>query len=322
VPPDVSVIVPSHFRPLRLRWLLNALWEQTLDRDRFEVIVGHDSGEETERLLAEHPLDAAGVLRSVCAPEGTGPPGANRNRALGLARAPLVVFTDDDCRPPADWLEHVLAAAARHPGAIIQGPVHADPAEAVMLRSTFPRTQHFDDVPRPWGECANIAYPRALLEQLGGFPERSWVTCEDTDLLLRARRLGARYAGDEAMATRHAVEEGTLLDWVRGAARWRHLPALVARYPELRTELHARVFWKETHALLVAGGLLAASPARRATLPWIALAWRYASARPWRGGGLRGRLRHISELPGWAVIDAAELAVLARASLRERALVL
>ena len=41
-PPDVSVVVPSHARRLRLRWLLNALEEQTLAPERFEVIVVHD----------------------------------------------------------------------------------------------------------------------------------------------------------------------------------------------------------------------------------------------------------------------------------------
>ncbi len=55
--PEISVVVASHDRPYRLRWLLNALEEQTLDRDRWEVIVAHDSrGPETEALLREHPL--------------------------------------------------------------------------------------------------------------------------------------------------------------------------------------------------------------------------------------------------------------------------
>ena len=33
--PEIAVVVPSHDRPLRLRWLLNALEEQTLDRSRW-----------------------------------------------------------------------------------------------------------------------------------------------------------------------------------------------------------------------------------------------------------------------------------------------
>jgi glycosyltransferase involved in cell wall biosynthesis len=319
-PPELSVVVPSHFRPLRLRWLLNALWEQTLDRARWEVIVGHDSGPETEQLLREHPLAAAGVLRQAAAPAGTGTPASNRNRALALARAPMVVFTDDDCRPPAVWLQRVLEAAARHPGAVIQGPVQADPAEAAMLRSPYPRTQHFEDVPRVWGECANIAYSRRLLQELGGFYAAGWVTGEDTDLILRARAAGAAYVGDAAMATRHAIEEGTLLDWVRGARRWRDLPDLIARHPRLRDELFLGVFWKESHAwaLAAVGGIALATRRPLAA----ALVIPFARSRPWRGGGPRGRLRHLAELPGWLLIDLAELAVLGAVSARRRVVVL
>src|SRR5688572_22134714 len=103
--PEIAVVVPSHDRPLRLRWLLNALEEQTLDRDRWEVIVGHDSaGPETEEILRTHPLAQAGVLRHVTLAPGTAPPGRNRNAAWRLTEAPLVAFTDDDCRPPREWL--------------------------------------------------------------------------------------------------------------------------------------------------------------------------------------------------------------------------
>jgi hypothetical protein len=324
--PELSVVVPSHFRPVRLRWLLNALAEQTLDRSRWEVIVGHDGGSDTERVVREHPLAQAAVLRSTQQPTGTAPPGRNRNAALALARAPLVVFTDDDCRPPPEWLERVLDAARHHPGAVIQGSVISDPEEAAMLRSPYPRTQQYLDVPRVWGECANIVYPRELLERLGGFEQEDWQSGEDTDLLLRARAAGAEYVGDTGMQTRHAVEEGWLLGQLRGASRCRDTPALVARHPELREHFLARVFWKKTHAWLLLGALAATTAAARrppgsAALA-IAAAVPYAAARPWRGGGPRGRLRHLAELPGWALVDLAELLVLARASAGARTVVL
>src|SRR3954454_9052027 len=128
--PEIAVIVPSHDRPLRLRWLLNALAEQTLPTDRWEVIVGHDSsGPETEELLRTHPLARAGVLRHVALEPGTAPPGRNRNAAWKLTEAPIIAFTDDDCRPPAEWLENALNAALRHPGAIVQGATMPDPDE-------------------------------------------------------------------------------------------------------------------------------------------------------------------------------------------------
>jgi glycosyltransferase involved in cell wall biosynthesis len=115
--PRLSVVIPSRGRPLRLRWLLNALEEQTLARDAFEVLVVHD--DDYGDLLAAHPL----AVREIVAPPSG--PAVKRNLGWRAAQAPLVVFTDNDTRPPADWLEHVLTAAGRHPGAIIQGRTRA-----------------------------------------------------------------------------------------------------------------------------------------------------------------------------------------------------
>src|SRR2546421_2918739 len=42
MPPELSVAVATHERPLRLRWLLNALDEQTLDRSLWEVVVAYE----------------------------------------------------------------------------------------------------------------------------------------------------------------------------------------------------------------------------------------------------------------------------------------
>src|SRR4051812_13976662 len=139
---DLSVVVASHDRPLRLRWLLNALEEQTLERARWEVVVAHDSrGPETEALLRDHPLAAAGVLRHLTFAPGPGP-AQKRNAAWRAATAPLIAFTDDDCRPPPDWLARLLAAAAARPGAMVQGATRPDPDEReLLLRAPHARSQ-------------------------------------------------------------------------------------------------------------------------------------------------------------------------------------
>ena len=163
--PDIAVVIPSHDRPLRLRWLLNALAEQTLERDRFEVVVGHDSGgPATAELLATHTLAEGGVLRSVALEPGSAPPGKNRNAAWRLARAPVIAFTDDDCRPPPGWLELALAAARSHPGAMVQGATQPDPDEGNIGRyAPYVKTQSIRP-PRPWAQACNIIYPREVLD--------------------------------------------------------------------------------------------------------------------------------------------------------------
>lgn len=318
--PKLSVVVPSHDRPLRLRWLLNALAAQTLDASEWEVVVCHDSaGPETEQILTMHALAAAGMLRHRAFEPGSAAAAAKRNAGAALARGTTIVFTDDDCRPPEGWLQGVAQAVADHPGAIIQGPVEADPDELVMLRSPFPRTVAFEDVPRVWAESCNIAYPRALVERLGGLAEDLHVG-EDTDLALRGQALGAPFLGDGRMRTYHAVDEGRLRDRLREARRWSDLPLLMRRRPKLRSQLTLGIFWKREHALLLLAWAGLAARRRSPLAGLLAVPW--ALARRDHGGGLRGSARRLASLPAWVLIDATEIAVLARASLRHRSVVL
>jgi GT2 family glycosyltransferase len=318
---EVSVAIPSHERPTRLRWLLNALEEQTLDRDRFEVVVAHDSSDETAELLRTHPLTEAGVLREIRF-ETRQPPAALRNAAWRAARAPLVAFTDDDCRPSAEWLEQLVAAASAHPGAIVQGATRPDPDEIVLVaHSPHARTLTVDP-PVPWAQTANILYPREVLERLDGFDERfPDAAGEDTDLAQRGIEAGVAYVGEPGAVTFHAVHPGSLLKLLRSVWRWQAVPYVVKRHPGLREGMPLGVFWKPRHAKLALALLGLALATRRRWLAVLVLPWA-VEALPSYGSGPRGRARALSELPARAVIDVVEMAALARGSAKHRTLLL
>ncbi len=298
----LAVVVATKDRPLRLRWLLNALEEQTAAH---ELVVVHDSsGPETEALLRER-----GVRHAARA----GGPAAMRNAGWRMASAPLVLFTDDDCRPPPDWVAGALAAARRHPGAIVQGETQPDPAEiGVFHHAPHARSQQIVP-PHVMAQTCNILYPREVLERAGGFDETfPQAVGEDADLALRARAAGAAFVAAPEMLTFHAVESG-LVSRLRGTWRWRHMALLVSRHPRLRRELPLRGWaWKTSHAtfLLAAAGLLA----RR---PWLALPWILTAPRVY-GDHPRALARTATELPGRAVLDAAETAALLWGSVRYR----
>ena len=323
--PEVSVVVPSHGRPLRLRWLLNALEETDMERGRWEVVVVHDdAGDETEGLLRGHPLARGGTLRHRRLEPGTGSPARQRNVGWREAHAPLVAFTDDDCRPPATWLPRLLATALTNPGAVVQGAVRPDPDEAHLLHAAPHARSLTVEPPGPFAESANVLYPRELLERLGGFDERfPSAAGEDTDLMLRARAAGARYAGAPTALTYHAVDAPGLFGRLRSLPRWRHVAKVVRAHPQMREALTLGLFFKPSHAALP--GVIAALPAlvrcRPAVAVALALPWALAAA-PRYGLGLRGIARSASELPGRLVLDVAEAAVLVRGSVEERTLVL
>jgi len=315
------VVVPSHDRAPRLRALLDALQEQELAHDRFEVIVVHDSTDtETEELLRSHPLAAAGVLRHTTLPPDSMLPAAKRNVGWRAARASLIAFTDDDCRPPPGWLGTAMAAARRRPGAIVQGATFPDPDERGNLRARFAETQLLDP-PTIWAETCNIVYPREVLEGVGGLDE-SLLAFEDTDLALRAQERGVPFVGAREVVTYHAVHISSLARKLRGVGRWRDGPATVKRHPGLRESLPLGIFWKPTHAWLPLAVLGLALEVRRHRgavllgLPWAV----HHLAR--YGRSPRGRLRSVAELPAQGAIDLGEMIVLLRASIRHRTLLL
>jgi hypothetical protein len=204
---------------------------------------------------------------------------------------------------------------------VIQGRTVPDPDELALLhRAPHARSQLIDP-PTPWGQACNIAYPRSLLERLGGFDETLF-TGEDTDLLQRALADGARLLGAPEVITFHATHVASLRGRMRTAWRWQHIARVVREHPRLRRDFPLGVFWKERHAKL-ALGLAAAPLARRAPLVSAALAVPWAlDALPRYGRSPRGLARAVSELPGLAVADGAEMAALARGAVRYRTLVL
>jgi hypothetical protein len=299
------VVATAAKRPARLRWLEAALAAQT------------------------RPADAVLVVDD--AQLGAGPGGA---RNAGWRAAPpdvdLVAFTDDDCRPAPDWLERLVAAAQAHPGAVVQGATRPDPDEAHLLAAApHARTQDVAP-PNAWVQAGNVAYPRALLERVGGFDAALGWGGEDTDLWLRARAAGAELVAAPDAVVHHAVHDRTLPEAVRDAWRWRGVAAVVRRHPSLRRRLVLGVFWHPSHAFLTLAaltgplgprGALTALHERRDPRALVHVAavagWAVATA-PRYGLGSRGLLRSATELPGRLCVDLAEMAAALAGALRHR----
>ena len=337
--PRVTVVVPSHDRPARLAALLDALAAQTLPRERWEAVVVHDSPGETDAVLANHPLANAGVLRAVRFPAGSGSAAAMRNAGWRAARAPLIAFTDDDCRPAPTWLARLLDAAGAEPGAVVQGRTRPDPDEAPaplpdrFIPGVFVFVHTLSvDPPSPQGETCNMLYPRTLLERLGGFCEAFRLPFgEDSDLVLRARRDGAGVEPAPDALVLHAVETLSLGDRVRATRRWSQLALVAKRNPEYRRgpDKPLGIFVSRRHALfLVALAGAAATPWRArlalAALPWLRFTvGLYRDVPPERGRLLlSGRFAVPRMVAARGLLDAAEVWWLACGSVRYRTLFL
>ena len=311
--PAISVVVPTRNRSARLRALLESLEQQK--GPAFEVIVVDNASDDDTRAIVE-----AKRARGIRLPEPMGPAVA-RNVGWQEARGGLVVFTDDDVVASDGWLASLAAAHAREPEAVIQGRTEPDPRELDRL-SAFARSQSASG-PGPWFQTCNIAYPRALLERLGGFDEWFWDAAgEDTDLGWRAVEAGARVIYEPAALNWHAVHEPGPLALIRSSQRWRMAVRNVARHPGIRASLHHGVFWKRSHErlLVMALGLAAGARMRRAgTLATTAGLAAYLHAHRSEHGSYAGT---AAALPAHVALDAAEMLAMLRGSVAARTLVL
>jgi glycosyltransferase involved in cell wall biosynthesis len=312
-PLSVTVVVPSHGRHLRLRWLLNALEEQGY-AGPWDVVVVHDyPADVARRVLDDHPLSRDGALRHVAIAPGSGSPPRQRNLGWRLATGRAIAFVDDDCRPAPDWLE-LLVASVRDPDRdVVQGTTVPDDYERGIFAAPHVRSLRVEP-PTPFVQTCNVLYPRRLLERLGGFDERA-IAGEDIELSQRAIAAGSAIVGAPRAVVHHAVESHTLAGIVRENLKWRHAPYVVKRHPGVRRELVLAVFWDRDHLLTAAmlAGLLGALRRRAALVLVVPYVLRSMGRR---GRGLRRRMVAAAELPAQAIREAAEVAGMAVGSVR------
>ena len=277
-------------------------------------MVDDGSGGETHEVLRKWEGEGPPGLRKVLRNSEPVGPGGARNVGWRAAGGALIAFTDDDCEPDPSWVAEFVTAAESSPGAVLQGPTLPQPGQ-VHLISPFTRTLDVQEL-GPWFPACNMAYPRNLLEQVGGFDE-AFTRGEDTDLAWRVRATGAEFEWVPGAEVKHAVLDLGPIGKVRLALAWEPAFPVFGRHPELRRELHLGLFWKPQHGLLLlaAFGALVSRrfpPALLLAIPYL----RSVRAR------LAAESGHAYHAPWYVVHDGAEMLAAVRGSARSGTLVL
>lgn len=95
-----SVIVPAYNASQTIESCLQALLDQSIPRDSYEVIVVDDgSNDNTVELASRYPVR---VLRQTHAGPATA-----RNLGAKLAAGQYLLFTDSDCIPTREWIAEI-----------------------------------------------------------------------------------------------------------------------------------------------------------------------------------------------------------------------
>jgi GT2 family glycosyltransferase len=216
--PDVSVVIPVRENAAELRRLLQALDEQTVSRERFEVLIGNDGSDDA---TIERLTTTDGRVRVL-----SGPPlnqWIARNRAAKAASGSVLAFIDADCVPDPRWLEAGLEALRTCDVAAGQLELSVSRAStvwtAVAAETLFDQRQA---VQAGWASAGNFFIHRDLFERIGRFDE-SIPYGGDVDLGRRLRAAGARVEFASGAVVSHPTwDDGALVMlklWRRN--RWR-----------------------------------------------------------------------------------------------------
>jgi GT2 family glycosyltransferase len=180
----VSVIVPVRDGAASLPALLKSLRDQTLEHDRYEVIVVDNGSRDASASVARNA--GASVLAE---------PVPNRclarNRGVAAASGERLAFIDADCVADPGWLEAMSRCAGTAP--LTAGPVrvtHGEPPNAVERFESLWRFSQEDWVKEGWAVTANLSVSRVAFDAVGGFDPAYRHYAEDADFCLRAGRAG------------------------------------------------------------------------------------------------------------------------------------
>lgn len=198
--PEISAIIPARNGARSLPTLLRSLHSQTLEPDRFEVIVvDNGSSDDTAAVARAH---GARVVSEPIANRARA-----RNRGAGAATSVLYAYTDADCIADARWLESLLVHARRAP--LVAGEVTTRVSETPNAIERFEALWRFGQkwwVQDGWAATANLLVHAEAFDAIGGFDEGWHHIGEDVDFCFRARDLGLALAYCEEAIVSHSGE--------------------------------------------------------------------------------------------------------------------
>jgi glycosyltransferase involved in cell wall biosynthesis len=247
---DISVLMATYRRANLLGRTLAAMAELDAVGIAWELVVVDNAGDAATEKTCQLFSGRLPLRYLVCTTRGKN---AALNRGLPTLRGNLVVLTDDDVLPDANWLQQMVGGAARWPGyALFGGRVLPEwPAEPPPfdLDPDFGRwTYTICDLELSEGPSAsfvpvgpNMAVRRHVFQKGIAFDAnigpngRSYAMGSETELVLRLQRLGHHAVYLPAALVRHLIQPDQLTHaWLVGRA---------FRQGRAETRLAADVSW-------------------------------------------------------------------------------
>jgi glycosyltransferase involved in cell wall biosynthesis len=236
--PRLTIQLCTYNRARLLERVLEALFDQSVPDDAYEVVLVNDGSPDDTNAVIERVRPLARCAFVVIEQANAG---LAKGRNAGIARSSgeRIAFIDDDVLPTPVFAAEHLASDDRYGDVIVRGAVI--------------NTETFDDLPPPWWSplnysgnyfwTSNVSLRRARLDRAGGrfdetFTEYGW---EDIELGMRLRALGTRGVFNRYAVAFHykprpaGANVADILRQVRAQART--AVQLRAKHPHWRVDL-------------------------------------------------------------------------------------
>jgi glycosyltransferase involved in cell wall biosynthesis len=276
--PEISVVIPVLDDIPRLRLCLQALEQQTVDRDRFEVLVV-DNG--SRQSIAGALAEDFPAVRFLFEPA----PGSYQARNAGIqaARGFLIAFTDADCRPLPDWLERGFARFQEDPElSYLAGRIEIsteglsiDPVSARFEFLSAFRQQHYLAVDH-FGATANVVVRVAPITAAVGWFDEAAGRANDVQWGRAVYARGLKQGYDPDVVVLHPARRYTEIlrkhVWTYGYLFGRELALEYGMWLRVKRALRGAVFpqrrmlrwylgaaprtWQNVSAVLIIGSLI------------------------------------------------------------------
>ena len=206
-----SIIIPTYMRPEQLAVCLRSLARLDYPRDRFEVIVVDDGSRKPPHgVIAEFHANLDVMLLT----QTHAGPATARNTGAAQAKGEILVFTDDDCEPAADWLQTLAQRFAGKSQCAVGGrtinalPQNIYATASQMLIDYLYGYYNADPLHARFLISNNFAFPSDRFHGIGGFDTTfTRAGGEDRELCHRWVQKGHRmiYAKEALVYHTHAL---------------------------------------------------------------------------------------------------------------------
>ena len=216
---DISIVVCTHNRADLLADCVDSLLKQTIEKNRFEIIIVDNNSTDNTEKIAKKLINSSDIKYLQ---EKTIGYSAPRNCGWKTASGNIVAYIDDDEIATSDWLENIEKAfqIGEKPdivGGICMLKYDVNPPD------WFIESMGGTNINRQKGilnqrkdcylGCGNIAFKKEVLEKLNGFSNDFnmkngfLMTGEDTDICLRAKNAGFQLFYDPDIKIYHRMNQ-------------------------------------------------------------------------------------------------------------------